>query len=506
MSASLIASPRSVRRPRVDVHPPITHSYAPVAIELAAAAGLVLDDWQQDALTTMLAVRPGGKWLCFEYGEIVGRQNGKGSILEARALAGLLLFGEQLVMWSAHEYKTAMEGFRRVLVLLKRLGHQVNPNNDNLWSVDGILVKIVNTNGEESLERLDTGARLKFIARSKGSGRGFSGDCIIIDEAFAYTLEQQEALMFTLSARPNPQIIYTSSPPLDGVSGDVMYHLRERALSGGDDSLGWRDWGLDGDLENLDDIELDDRELWAATNPAYPHRLSETAVLRERRANSPAGFARERLGIWPRRIRGGGGVIPVELWRSLVLEDPERPADVALSVVINHTRSHSAIVAVGPIADGRLVISVMDNWPGTAWVVGRLVELRERWRPVAIAMQDKGPTASLLLDLERAGITPPAEPDRPARGDLAVPWAQEIAAGYGMFVDAVKEQRLAHLDELPLNVAVAEAQTRPLGSGTAWDYRVASSAPLIAATQALWAYLTRRDLVDQGNGEPFNIW
>ncbi|MEE3918208.1 hypothetical protein V2I01_04925 [Micromonospora sp. BRA006-A] len=79
-----------------------------------AQAGRPLDPWQVDAVTLMLAVRDDAKWACFEYCEWVCRQQGKGAILEARALTGFLLLGEELIMWSAHEYKTAMEAFRRV--------------------------------------------------------------------------------------------------------------------------------------------------------------------------------------------------------------------------------------------------------------------------------------------------------------------------------------------------------------------------------------------------------
>src|SRR5437879_2899854 len=132
--------PHGALHPRIEHKPPFVESFGVEAIELASAAGLNLDKWQQDAITLMLSVREDGKWSCFEYAEIVARQNGKGSILEARALAGFLLLGEQLIMWSAHEYKTAMEGFRRFRTLIRSLGEAIN---DNLVDVGGILVKIV---------------------------------------------------------------------------------------------------------------------------------------------------------------------------------------------------------------------------------------------------------------------------------------------------------------------------------------------------------------------------
>lgn len=502
MATSSNASPRAAR-PRVETHPPFELSYGPETVELARRAGLILDPWQCDSLTCMLAVRPDGKWTCFEFAEIVSRQNGKGSILEARALGGLFLFDEELVMWSAHEYKTAMEGYRRVLVLLGRLGQRLT---DTLYDVDGILVKANNTNGEEGLERLDTGQRLKFIARSKGSGRGFTGDCNIIDEAFAYTRLQQAALMPTMSARPNPQIIYTSSPPLTGDTGEVLYALRERgdptahrradaAPWAQDDALGWRDWGLPGDLDNLDGVDLDDRTLWYATNPALGGRLTVEYTGRERRSMSPADFARERLGIWPRQVKVGEGVIPTELWRDLAAV-PERPSDVAFALVVNHKRSHTAIAAVGPRADGRLQASIVAYQPGTHWVVDRAVDLKARWNPVGFACQDKGPSGTLIMRLEEAGIARPEDRDEPRRGDLAVPWSNDVAVAYGLTIDRLRERQLVHVDDAPLNLAVAGAQTRPLGGGTTWDYQAdADSAPLQAMSLALWLYVTWVDKV-----------
>ena len=184
-----------------------------VAIQLAKLAGLELDPWQQDALVLMLGRRADDSWASTECVEIVARQNGKGTILEARVLAGLFLFNEQLQMWSAHEYRTALEAFLRVRTLIDNLAEEgILGKND---------VKISTTHGSEGLT-LATGQRLKFIARSKSSGRGFSGDLVILDEAFALTRAQHSALLPTLSARENPQILYTSSPPLDGDSGEVF--------------------------------------------------------------------------------------------------------------------------------------------------------------------------------------------------------------------------------------------------------------------------------------------
>ena len=137
------------------------------AFELAASAGLVLDEWQRFVLDVGLSERADGKWSAFEVGLIVPRQNGKGSVLEARELAGLFLFGERLILHSAHEFKTANEAFLRVRTLIE--------NTPDLMRK----VKQIRQANEVSIE-MKTGARLMIVARSRGSCRGFVGECGIL--------------------------------------------------------------------------------------------------------------------------------------------------------------------------------------------------------------------------------------------------------------------------------------------------------------------------------------
>ncbi|SDZ55266.1 Phage terminase-like protein, large subunit, contains N-terminal HTH domain [Saccharopolyspora shandongensis] len=499
MLTSPPGSLRGARHPRVEITPPYVDTYGPEAIELARRAGLELDFWQQQAITLMLASRDDGKWACFEYAELVARQNGKGGILEARVLAGLFLLGERLIMWSAHEYKTAMEAFLRVRALIMRLIDE--------GLVDADAVKVNNTNGEEGFELLGTGQRLKFIARSKSSGRGFSGDLNIIDEAFAYTPAQHAALMPTMSARPNPQIIYTSSPPLDGESGDVLFGLRARAEAGGDDSLGYRDWGAAGDLDHLDALDLDDRQLWAATNPAVGVRITEETIARERRSMTAVDFARERLGVWPRRVEGGGA-IDVQQWAKLADPDSQAGDDVVFAVEVAYDRSTSSIAAWSVRADGLGHAEVIDQRPGTDWVVGRLVELRDRWNPVAFGVDGKGPALSLVFDLEAAGIKRPGDPEKPGRGDLAVLSLPEMAAACGQLLDAIAQGTFRHLDDPDLNAAAAGAATRPVGDVEVWGRRNATAeiSPLTAVTVARRVYMTRIDAIKKPKRKPLAAW
>ena len=80
------------QRPRLESIPPYVSSKAEDTIALAHEAGLDLDDWQRYCLTGAMGIQPNGKWSAFEVKILVSRQNGKGSILEARELGGLYLF------------------------------------------------------------------------------------------------------------------------------------------------------------------------------------------------------------------------------------------------------------------------------------------------------------------------------------------------------------------------------------------------------------------------------
>jgi hypothetical protein len=456
--------------PRVCSYPSYVYSSGDDAIELAAMAGLVLDPWQKLVLRHGLGERADGRWAAFELAVIVARQQGKGAVLEALELAGLFLFGERLILHSAHEYRTAMEAFRRVRDLI-----------DGCPDLRSKVAKVVNTNGEEGIE-LRTGQRLKFIARSKGAGRGFSADRIIWDEAYALSEEQVDAQMPTLSARPNPQIVYTSSPPLDAVTGAQLFRVRRRALAG-DQTLAYFDWGADGCLDNLSGLDLNDRGLWAATNPAFGIRISEETIARERAAMSDTGFARERLSIWPPDLTAGFAVITEAAWRAACDPASQLEGAPAFAVDVAPDRSRASIGVAGRRGDGLIHIEMIQTQPGTGWVVPRLLQLRDKWKPCAIVIDPGSPAGSLIADAETAGL------------ELVRTGARDVAQAYGMVVDGLCDadetaRVVRHIGQPELDAAVAGAARRPVGDGHAWDRRAATVdlTPLVAVTNAMWGY------------------
>jgi len=506
---SALATPnlltQSGPRPRVELIPAgAVDTYGPDAVALMAAGGRVLDDWQCRALDIMLSVDEAGMWTAPEYAEWCARQNGKGDILEARGLAGLFLdlpHQEDLIGWSAHEYRTAMQSYRRLKDRIRRLGIP-DPKNANLIHVElnpgeWIQVKFHNSNGEEEVERLDTGQRVKFFARSKGAGRGFTGNVLLLDEVFAMTSDHQDAIAPTQLTIANAQTIYTSTPPLDGMTGEIMYGLRERAETG-DPELAYRDWGAGRYLEELDGdpkasppvpaLDVDDQELWKATNPACASgRIQLRSIARYRRKAGKIGFARETLCIWPRRVRAAEDAVDMELWRyagdldSVPVITDREPVFFAFDVTPQQTAA--AISSAGRREDGRLHTKVVTHKPGTAWLIPRLTDLCTRYKVKQVFVNGAGPAGAVMEDV-RAALAPLGV----EVVDLKGPEWQRACAAY---VNDMREDRLRHCDQEALNDAVGAAARKYVGDA-AWYWSRKDSrgdiCPLAASTAALHGF------------------
>lgn len=433
----------------------------------------MLDPWQAFVLEHSLGERPDGRWSAFEVGVLVSRQNGKGSILEARELAGLFLFGERLILHSAHEFKTSSEAFRRIRDLIE--GSAMFRKR---------VKRITNNTAEVGIE-LTNGQRLKFVARSGGSGRGFTGDCIILDEAFNLPDAALDALMPTMSARPNPQLWYTSSAPdRDLAPCGPLSRIRERGVTGDDPSLFFAEWSIDAHTDRCGPAceahdDPSSPESWAKANPGLGIRISVEHVARELASMGGTGFARERLGVGNYATDGAAwSVIGSEEWSALAVPESKVEPPVAIAVDMTPDRANVAVAVAGRRGDGLRHIEVIHHERNGSWVVDRLVELVEKHRPVALVVDVGGPAGSLLAPLEAAGV------------EVVKPTAREAAQACGQLFDAVAEQQIRHLDQAPLNSALAGARRRPLGDGWAWDRRDVSIdiSPLVAVTLAAWGH------------------
>lgn len=472
---------RGIQTPRVSCWPSYASSAGKEALDLARSVGLWLDPWQAFVLDHALGERADGKWSAFEVALVVSRQNGKGAVLEARELAGLFLFGEQLILHSAHEFKTAQEAFRRVLGWIEGKDH-----------LRKRVKRVRTSHGEEGIE-LVNGARLRFVARSTGSGRGFSGDCVILDEAYNLGGDAMAALLPTLSARQNPQLWYASSAGMETSEQLLKVHARAEA-SGDKGRLAYFEWSAD------EKLALDDRDAWCAANPALGIRITDEFVQGELAALATLGedgiwrgpeFSRERLGRWP--SGNVEHVIDMELWGSLADTESQAGHSIVFAADSNPERSKATIAACGRRSDGSYHVEIIDKHAGTAWVPARLAELKQTWEPLAVMLDPAGPAGSWLAELAERGIEPELVNGR------------AMAQACGSFFETVTQAKsLRHLDQEPLNAALHAAVRRPLGDSWAWDRRKSDDdiSPLVAATLALHGFL-----LYGGEADPLdNIW
>jgi hypothetical protein len=501
-----------VQAPRISSIPEYETSAGQEAVELAASAGLILDPWQEFCLINGLGERRDGRWSAFECGIVVSRQNGKGSIFEARCLAGLFLFGERLILYSAHEFKTATEMFLRMKSLV-----------DNTDAFRKRVKRIRTSHGDEGIELL-SGQRLRFVARSTGSGRGFSGDVNIMDEAFNLPNTSVDALMPTMSARDNPQLWYGSSAADKNIAPcEQLARVRRRGIKGEDPSLFYAEWSIDphtkecardaeGVITCTDHDNADDPEAWAKANPALGIRISVEHVARERASMGAKGFGRERLGVgdWPEDDVAKWEVIPEAKWRAVADEHSEAPGKVAFAIHVSPDRSWAAIATAGRRADGLLHVEVVDHRPGTKWVPERAMQLQLRWDPCAWVVDAGSPAGSLIADLEAVKSE---QPDGEAvKLEITKPTHREVGHAFGQMVDGVMpeegEPTVRVLPHPALDAAVAGAVTRPLGDAKAWDSKAASVdiCPLVAATFAAWGFTTQGHVEDEATVEPFAVW
>ncbi len=426
------------------------------AVELAKDAGLVLDGWQAQALEDALGEDAKGKWAALEVGIIVPRQNGKGSILEARELAGLFLFQEQLILHSAHEFKTAAEAFRRLLFLIQS-------NSD----LEKRVLRVRASHGEEGIE-LKSGQRIRFVARSTGSGRGFTGDVIILDEAFYLGPEAVAALYPTMSARPNPQIWYTSSAPLQDPRSDVLRRFCRRGRQGSP-----RQVYVEYSAEL--NCALDDRKAWADANPALGIRIDPEFIEVERHALGDE-FARERLGHWI-DDQDGSRVIPRDVWESCKDDKSGPTGKLAFALDVAPDRAWAAFAVAGDSPRGGTHLELVDYRRGTDWLLDRAVEIQERWGG-QLALAAGSPAASLLSDL------------RGAKVDVVEISGRQHAEACGAFYDAAHQRQVRHLGQPALNIAVDGAERKYSGDAWLWARRASTTdiCPLVAVTLAKWLH------------------
>jgi len=426
-------------------------------VKLCSDTGLHLDDWQEYLLAAWLTERD-DSYAALECAGIVGRQNGKGAVLEAVGLDSLFVSKLPLTIWTAHLFKTAHEAFMRLVELIQR-DPVLDAKVDNYYR-SGARLAVV----------LKSGPRIEFVARSLGAGRGLSAPRVILDEAMYLTFVTMGALFPTMAAQRDPQLIYTASAGFDHSA--VLHRLRRRALAGGDERLAYLEWSVDPDR-----FDMDSPADWARANPALGIRISEDYIRAERNALSDEEFRRERLGIFdPEPSEVGDLAISQEAWARSFDGLSRVPGGVTFALDIGPEDDGLASLAfAGLRADGLLHVEVIERAKPGEWIVEQAVRCTVDGS--SLVLDPSGSASAFLPDLVAAGVP------------VVTLKRQDVAAACVRFSVMVGNGQVRHLGSGDLNAAVATAVRSPRSDAFVWKRRVASSpdlSPLYAVTLAAW--------------------
>jgi hypothetical protein len=448
--------------------PAYSRTLGPEVADLARLAGFGPDPEQELALDAIFAIDGAGRSVAFEAAVVACRQNIKTGLFKQCALGWLFVTDQRLVVWSAHEFATTQEAFRDL---------------DELITGSDVLRRrvkhIYRGNGDESIELIGD-RRLIFKARTKGGGRGLSGDKVVLDEAFALQPMHMGALLPTLSARPDPQVLYGSSAGL--AESAVLRGVRDRGRAGKDARLAYLEWCsrpaaevCDAGVKCTHQLETpgcgcDDPANWHHANPQLGGRISMETIAAERRALPPAEFIRERMGWWDDPAEDPHP-FPVDAWGLRLDVDAPRPDGPALAVAVTRDRALAAIGSAGRV-DGVSHVDVLDHRAGTGWIVNRAVEVYDEVGACALVLDPTGPAGALEKDLtekDENGIARFATKPGPAERRLVIVTAREYAQACGALVDDVTNDRIRHRDRRELNAAFGVVRTRPLADAYAWS-------------------------------------
>ena len=437
------------------------------AAKIMKAGGIIMDPWQASILDDWMAYTPGNKWICKTCGGSVPRQNGKTGLIEARAEAGMILYNEQ-VIYTAHLQKTATETFEEMAVFF---------DSDNLRKY----VKDIKTAlGREQII-LKSGARVKFLARTRNGGRGQHGDLLIFDEAQELTADAQASFLPAISASLNPQTIYVGTPPDPEADGSVFRNLRQKALENKTKSATWFEFSV----KEIGDVT--DQERWFETNPALGRRILVSTIEGECEQMDPDTFARERLGWWTpiREEAKLDTAIPEDMWDACASDELKPEGKTAYGIKFSADGSEVCLCGAVIPQDGLARITLIDRKP-TGYGLQWLAEwLNARYKKASCVVIDGKNGVDVLVDKIASTWR--------YKGSVIRPNAKEVIASVGMITDALAEETVTWYEgQEILNDSATTSTKRPIAGG--FGFGGDNPTPIEACALALYGVKTcKRD-------------
>ena len=412
------------------------------AVEIYNKTGRTAREWQELLIYDIMAYDDEGLWVHSTYGYAVPRRNGKTEDVLMRILWGLKN-GEKII-YTSHLISTSHSVWETVTYLLD--------------SMD-IKYASVKAKGQENIRLLDENDKpykldhmINFRTRSNNGGLGEGYDLLIIDEAQEYTIDQESALKYTISASSNPQIIMLGTPPTAISHGTVFQKIREKVLSGFSKNTGWAEWSVD----TMQDPK--NREAWYETNPSLGQGLTERVIENENTTDD-VDFNIQRLGHWLSYSQKS--LFTENEWDSLKISKiPNFKNKLFVGIKFGADGRHAAL-SIATKTDDKIFIESIDcqsQRNGNLWIINFLKNADIE----KIAVDGAGAQDVLKKDLKEYGI----------KIKIVLPKVKDVIVANNMFEQSITSlKNICHNGQESLRQVVTNCIKRAIGTNGGFGYK-----------------------------------
>ena len=412
------------------------------AVEIYNKTGRTAREWQELLIYDIMAYDDEGLWVHSTYGYAVPRRNGKTEDVIMRILWGLKN-GEKII-YTSHLISTSHSVWETVTYLLD--------------SMD-IKYASVKAKGQENIRLLDENDKpykldhmINFRTRSNNGGLGEGYDLLIIDEAQEYTIDQESALKYTISASSNPQIIMLGTPPTAISHGTVFQKIREKVLSGFSKNTGWAEWSVD----TMQDPK--NREAWYETNPSLGQGLTERVIENENTTDD-VDFNSQRLGHWLSYSQKS--LFTENEWDSLKISKiPNFKNKLFVGIKFGADGRHAAL-SIATKTDDKIFIESIDcqsQRNGNLWIINFLKNADIE----KIAVDGAGAQDVLKKDLKEYGI----------KIKIVLPKVKDVIVANNMFEQSITSlKNICHNGQESLRQVVTNCIKRAIGTNGGFGYK-----------------------------------
>ncbi|NHF62243.1 terminase large subunit domain-containing protein [Microcella pacifica] len=424
--------------------------------------------WQRELLEVAYEVDAFGQLWYREIVVVIMRQSGKSTLIIPVSLHRMIAwedrqFGiyiaqtrdkalEKLV--EEHFYHIERSPFRRLLVP-NRSG-KIRPNLSH---------------GSENLKYIN-GSKWAIDAPTEEAGHGGTLGLAVGDEIFAMSDNRLEAgLTPTMATVDDAMTWWISTPGKSKLKSPFLWQKVEKGrarveLTRMDPSILDKSRTLYVEFSIPTDVDMYDPLTWWDHMPAVGYTQKLQTIQGFADSMDEPEFRRAFGCQWGDEL-GGDWKIPKEKWDARI--DTESQIGDTLVWVLDVTpdRAWASISAASLREDGKVHIEVVDEGPGTDWLIDgddRASDDELRLHGIAYLQREYGGTVwydhltvgSFAPDLRDAGVE--ANPIE----------ARDVMVAAPMLLDWVLNDRVVHLGQSELSDALSSAATSTFGDGWRW--------------------------------------